>query len=381
MAKNDWNTIAETLASKISSGELSDGSRLPSGEELATEWGVSRHTAHRALQELQRQGLVARHRRWGSVVSASKRPQMGKVAFIVDRFAQIYNFPQQDLIRGLNDGLGDDIHLIITECKGEPEQEARLLRQLEEDVDGIVIYPTTDPANTPLLQAIYDSGKPIVVLDRIPPDLQVEAVVSNNEEATYSAIRTLVERKHRRIGFFSFHKPEFSSVCERFEAYRQVMLEAGVENYMDYVRWFPVELDIKPELFVQSVYDAVFTLVHRSEPITALFCVQDMFAAASLTACDQMGKQIPEDLELATFNDWPPMLLRRPWQTHRIVQNSYEIGLTAAQIVAHRMAGHVGHSRIHRVSAALHMADAGLEPELAGGIGAPMTYTLKTNGG
>ena len=50
--------IAQTLAARLNSGEYSAGSRLPSGSELRTEFGVSPMTVRRALSLLEQQELV-----------------------------------------------------------------------------------------------------------------------------------------------------------------------------------------------------------------------------------------------------------------------------------------------------------------------------------
>src|ERR1019366_8875787 len=201
MSTPQWKSITDSLRIRIESGELAAGHRIPSEIDVAAEWGVSRQTAHRAIHELQRLGLVARQRRWGTVVAPRIVQRAGRVAFIVDQFAQIYNFPSGQTMRGIQDGLGDDVDLICRECKQDAEQEARLLRKLSEETDGIIIYPTSNPRNTHLLQKLSDT-KPLVVLDRVPAGLNVDAVVSDNEEATVRAMQALVERGHRRVGFF-----------------------------------------------------------------------------------------------------------------------------------------------------------------------------------
>lgn len=366
MAAPQWRAITDSLRARIESGELAVGARIPSEIEVAAEWGVSRQTAHRAVHELQRQGLVARQRRWGTVVAPRSVRRAGRVALIVDLYSEAHNFPSGQLLRGIQDGLGDDVDVICRECRLDAETEARLLRKLSAETDGIIIYPTTNPRNTALLQKLSDT-MPLVVLDRVPEGLETDAVVSDNEEATHRAMQALVSRGHRRIGFFSFRKPAFSSVNERFGAYQAVLESAGVTNWNANVRWFPPELDYYPEQFVQAIHDALFTLVHQPEPITALFCVQDSFAAASLEACDRMNLTVPDDLELATFNDWPPMMLRRPWQAHRIVQSAQAIGLEAGSLLSSRIAGSTDPRRVHRVRAEFFVADAGLQPERESG--------------
>lgn len=368
MARAQWQTIADAIREQIERGELSPGARVRSEAEIAEAYGVSRPTAHRALHELQRQGLLVRQRRWGTVVADREaQPKVGRVAFVVDRFEQSVNFPQTDLIRGIHDGLGEDFDLQITQCNSDWETEARLLRKLRDSVDGIILYPTSDPRNNPILQGMSDSGFPLVVLDRFPEGLKVDTVTTDNDGATLKAIRSLEERGHRRIGFFSFYKPDFSSVAERHDAYVRALEEVGVTDADRYTRWFPQQVEFTPELFVQAVADALYALTHRDDPVTAIFCVEDAVAAAVLQAADRIGLSVPDGLELATFNDWPPMMLRSPWCAHRIVQRTHELGDTAARTLLDRMQGGHPERRVIRVPADFFLADAGLQPSPPGG--------------
>lgn len=61
------------IRSRIETGELSVGHRVPSENELVDILGVSRMTANRALRELAAEGLVDRIRGKGSFVAAKKR--------------------------------------------------------------------------------------------------------------------------------------------------------------------------------------------------------------------------------------------------------------------------------------------------------------------
>jgi GntR family transcriptional regulator len=56
------------LREEITSGERTFGSRMPTEQELSTNFGVSRITARRALDELALTKLVARRRRTGTTV-------------------------------------------------------------------------------------------------------------------------------------------------------------------------------------------------------------------------------------------------------------------------------------------------------------------------
>lgn len=53
--------LADSLRAAIADGSITAGARLPSGRALARTYGVALNTAQRAVDELQRAGLVRSH--------------------------------------------------------------------------------------------------------------------------------------------------------------------------------------------------------------------------------------------------------------------------------------------------------------------------------
>ncbi|MEH3117524.1 MAG: histidine utilization repressor [Methylorubrum populi] len=84
-----YEKLKAYIRSRIESGELSVGHRVPSENELVDSLGVSRMTANRALRELAAEGLVDRVRGKGSFVAAKKRAsQFETVPNIADEIRQ-----------------------------------------------------------------------------------------------------------------------------------------------------------------------------------------------------------------------------------------------------------------------------------------------------
>lgn len=321
----NWRQIAHDLAERIGDGRLRAGERLPTEFVLAEELGVSRGTVHRALTDLKSRGLLARQRRNGTIVNGPVASRTGRIALIVDH---ANDFPQTELLRGIQSALPNESGVLLFDVGGDPAAEADQIRRAAATTDGILIYPMCDPANTPLLRDVAATGFPIVLLDRIPEGLELDAVLSDNYEVTRAAMDSLVAAGHRRVVFLSGDNPQVSSVNERHRAYRDATEAIGAYD-PGLERWFAKEMERKPARLDRAMEDALFTMLSRPEPPTLLFCVQDLYAAAAAEALDALG--LPSRPEILTFNDWPPMMLREAGAFHRIVQRPYEIGRAATE--------------------------------------------------
>lgn len=361
MRKPQWKVIADEILAQIESGAILPGQKLSGEEEIAREWKVSRPTAHRALSELQRLGVLSRQRRWGTVVVDRERPSTAMVAMIFDRFARAVDFPQSELIRGVQEAFGDTHSLVWCDSKNDPHREAHFLRTMSKNTDGIILYPIGDPANTPVLKELESAKRPLVLLDRVPEGFHGTAVLSDDTEVTRRAIAMLIDRGHRNIAFFGFHKPNVSNVRERYRAYAQAMEERGLDPVRS-TRWFGREYETEGDLQKVAVHDALFSLTRSGDPVTAVYCIQDCLANSVFDACERLGIAIPGDLEMVTVNEWPPLMLKRPWDAHRIVRRKYEMGAEAAKRLKDAIEGRAA-PEVVRIPAELFTADLNAMPQ------------------
>ena len=364
----NWREIARELGERMADGRLNPGERLPTEFVLAEEFGVSRGTIHRALSELKGRGLLVRQRRNGTVVTTPEAIRLagenrvgdnrtGRVALIVEH---AHDFPQTELLHGIQSALPDASGVLLFDVGGAAEIEAEQIRRAVASTDGLLIYPTCDPANTALLREVARTGFPVVMLDRMPEGLELDAVLSDNYEVTRAALDPLLVKGHRRVAFLSGDNPQVSSVQERHRAYRDALGEA-YDPALE--RWFAKELERKPTRLDRAMEDALFTMLLRPEPPTLLFCVQDLYAASASEALDALG--IAHRPEILTFNDWPPMMLRDAGRFHRIVQRPHEIGRAATERLLARLEGEAPDPLRVAVRAEIHPATRPLRPSLS----------------
>jgi len=359
MRSTKWEKIAGAMQTSIENGDLKPGDRVPSERELVAEWRVSRMTAHRAMRDLQSRGMICRTRGRGSVVAGDAARTNGPVALIL----QWGNVAMEaEYLRAFHEVLAVDHQILISVTDNDPERESECLRRMAEEASGILINPTADPRNLPLFREIVESDKPIVCLDRVPyeGELEIDTVLSDNYGSTLAALRTLTARGHRRVAYFTDHQMHVSSLRDRYEAYAEAMKEAGLADVRAYCRRFFLPTDDLSywSYLHQYVYDAFVAMLHLPEPPTAVFCLHALYMVAVMDVCTSLGLQVPGDIEVMSYCEQPPSAYGNGvYKVHRIVQRMQVIGQIAAQRLLQRMHGEKLPCEVVRVPADLCLAN------------------------
>lgn len=348
MATTQWQRIVESFRADIEAGRRRPGDRLPSESELAQQWGVSRMTAHRAMHELQRMGLVDRKRRRGTVVTSVRARRTGCVALLAHHS---HDSLEMAYLRGIHAGLSEEIHLIVCDTQGEPDKEAHYLRRMARETDGIILFPTCEPENTPLIVRLLESGTHIVCIDRYPEGVPVDAFVTDNYGSSLEALRYLITRGVSPIAHFSHPYLHASSVRERYQAYHDAMREAGFHQPQSWVRWFPAIPARYQSSFTQMVTDALVALRHETPSLRAVFCLNDYHLIAVLEACAKLKMSIPDELQVLSFHDSLSLLPQTLRRIYRLVQQPFDLGKQAAERLCALLEGHISAPAIVRLPA------------------------------
>lgn len=363
-----WREIAEELQEQIARGKYLPGDHLPTSAALAEQTGVSKLTAHKALEALQRQGIVTRDGRRGTIVNTPKKGKVGRIALILDQIDFLYSFPRPELLDGIHQGLGEDYNLVLCDSKASDQREIDLLAKMADECDGILCWPTDHSKSATTINAIRAKGVPLVLLDRIPEAARAHAVVPDSVTATQQAIEYLVKQGHQRIAVFTFDKPEVSTVVERIATYEKCMADHGLDT-SGLIRKFAPSLEVSERAyFDQAVSDTLVASVKSREPITAVLCIQDLFGAVILEKAEELGIELMSDLEVVTFNDWQPSWLRKPWQAHRIAIHPEDMGAKAIEILLEQIQEGRQEPTTHRISARFIAAESLLVPDTISNI-------------
>ncbi len=333
-----WQAIHDDLQGRIGRGELLPGDALPSDDDLARSWGVSRLTAHRALYEMARVGAVRRTRGSGTVVAPRAEPPRPIVAAVVFTLTQRF---ETDLLSAVASALGDAYRIELAETRHDPQREADLLRRLVRESDAIVLFPTCAPENDALVAEITASGYPLVCLDHYPDGVVCDAVLSDHYGAARAGMERLLDRGHRRIAHLTDMETHVVSTAERLRAYEEALRARG-EDPQRFVRSFPYLAPNTAREYEQAqqlVHDALAAMLAVPEPPTAVFCMRHLYGVVAMEALDRLGRRVPDDVEVLTFIDRHSFLMRHPERTARIFQDLDEIGRLAARKIVDRLGG------------------------------------------
>lgn len=178
--------------------------------------------------------------------------------------------------------------LILCNSNGDPEKERRYTEVLfNKQVDGIIFMASGDDA--PSVQELVARKLPVVVVDRMPENLDVDAVVTDNFQSGYLATRYLLDQGHRRIGLIR-GPSHLTPSAQRVAGYLRALEEAGIPA--------EAQLQVAGDFHPESGYRAAAILLQLPNRPTALFACNDLMAIGALRAIREAGLSIPEDLSL-----------------------------------------------------------------------------------
>lgn len=340
MKSTKYQVIFETLERDLVSGKYALHRRLPSEAELCHRFNVSRPTAARALRELQQLGLITRRAGSGSYPTAPKSaphddaartlglivPGLGHTEILdpiageINRYAQALG---STVLSG--DGAAE---------KSSGEAELELCRHLlDRAVDGVFFAPIEslpDRAvwNQRIAGEFLNHAIPMVLLDRdlgeYPERSKFDLIGIDNVAAAMEVTAHLVAGGCRSICFLA--RPHYPSTTDlRLLGCREAVRRSECG-------------EIKISTRFGEPSDSAFVAHTLQETAAdAFLCSNDQTAALLIRTLGQLGKEIPEQIAVAGFDDVQYATLLAPPLT-TIRQPCREIGRSAVQLLLHRIA-------------------------------------------
>lgn len=189
---------------------------------------------------------------------------------------------------------GYDLLIYTTRFPNSANSPRRML--CEHNTDGLIIF--TDSMQDDEIIRLYQSGFPVVLLHRTPPDgLPVPVVTVENKDGAFKIVEhlILVHGKHR-IGFLQGPERHEDS------AWRELGYCEALQTY---------GIDFEPGLIAMGGFNEVEATssvgrwIMDGVEFDAVFTGDDDAAIGVILALQRYGKRIPEDVAVVGFDDVP----------------------------------------------------------------------------
>lgn len=230
------------------------------------------------------------------------------------------------IVRGIEDVLSSaGYSLLLCNADEDIEKEKNYLKVLQsKKVDGLILAPADGDSGS--IREIVNKDIPIVLIDRLIDDLDVDGVIIDNVNGAYEGVSHLISEGYRRIGIIT-GPLEIMTSLERFEGYKKALTDGGIK--------FDENLVENGGYTQEGGYRAAKKLIESAHP-DALFVANNVMTTGALLAIKELNLKIPKEIGIVGFDDveWAP-LVDPPLTT--ISQPIYTIGSTAAQLLLRRL--------------------------------------------
>lgn len=275
--------------------------RRPTMQRIADQLGISKNSVSLALtgragvSEELREKVLDTALEIGYPLEKLKTKTSMKSAHMIGLIAREEIFAENTFFGVINLHIEKEIksregHLLLHAVDKESEENLILPSFVtEKKVDGLLIL---SHLRKEFIQAIIESGIPVVLVDHHDPNLNVDSVLTDNRKGAYLATKQLITKGARSVGFIG-EIAKSPSYRERFEGFRDAMEEAGLSVESQWINHHVNEQESLVNAYIQSLHLLP----------DAWFCANDHIGFLITRSLDKLGVRVPEQCSVCGFDD------------------------------------------------------------------------------
>jgi LacI family transcriptional regulator len=189
-------------------------------------------------------------------------------------------------------------------AEGDPEAEARHLRQLESDgVEALIVGPVYELSDLEQHRQYCRGQLPIFVFGA--PIAGYQAVGPDHYHGARLAVNHLLANGHRRIGYLCSPDADLAHpVSERLLGIRDGLVEADCYEPSQ-IATLPDSGEFEQMRVAALRFGRGWLHQSPSERVTAVICHNDQYAMTTLEAFYELGIRVPDDISLIGFDNLP----------------------------------------------------------------------------
>lgn len=320
-----YELIIKNLNHSFQSGEIAPGDRLPTEQQLAETYNVSRITVRAALDALEASKLISRSAGRGTYyIGPRKAPEADKLSLTLIILNSVNELIY--IAEGIENATSDiDAHITMHITNSNTQREVEICQKaISNGTDGIIVFPASEQANREYYAELVHKGFPIVFLDRSPLK-NCNLIQSDNELGMFQMTEHLIELGHTEIAYITSF--DYSTLRNRFQGYVNAMKQHGLpirkQNIITlHKTMISLSDDPKP------LHALVEKLIETNPP-TAIMCSNDILAVHTINCLRKLGAPY-SDIPVTGFDN-ANYSSKNLYSITTIEQNFYDMGKVAAQ--------------------------------------------------
>lgn len=212
-------------------------------------------------------------------------------------------------------------------------------RLLDSLVDGFIISVSSETKVFDHFRKILEKQIPMVVFDRVPPDLKAPCVRIDNMDGGFQATEHLLEQGYKRIAILAGPKNLGIS-------------NSRLEGYLLALKKYKMKPD--PDLIIHCDFNQHYAYLATQELLSmrkrpdAIFTISDRMAIGAMLAIKEKGLKMPHDIGLVGFNNEPVVNLVTPGISS-VEQPAFELGKIAAKLFIETVHNNADMSNVEEV--------------------------------
>ena len=212
--------------------------------------------------------------------------------------------------------------LVSTRTPGEEEERAYLKNIRSRRVDGFIIVRTR--RHDPRILILREHNYPFAVFGRVEGDNDFPLVDEDGESGIKLVVEHLIKRGHTRLAFIAA-PPDFMFAFYRLNGFIKTLEAHGLPVDSTLIR--------EGDLTQRAGREVGKWLLDLPHPPTAIVACNDLMALGAISAAQERGLVVGQDIAIAGFDD-------TPWAEHShpslttVHQPIYRIGAMVCEMLA-----------------------------------------------
>lgn len=334
-AETKHEIIEKHYINLIEQNMVSAGDQLPSENEIANQFKVSRHTVRQALTYLVQEGWIYKERGKGSFFSNKKNGEVKKNVAVLTTYISDYIFPK--IISGIEEELRKKgYNLLLFNSNNDIHNERVCFENIiNQDIAGLIVEPAQSTINNLHHDSIKKLEKKNIKYIAINANCDEENsayIVVDDEQGGYKLTNYLLELGHRSIA--ALFKADDLQGEKRRRGYVKALNEYNLSFDKNIVGEYITD---NQEMYIDQFTKKILSLEERP---TAIVCYNDKVALKVIDNCRKEGIKIPKDLSIVSFDD-SSLAVSSDVKLTTIKHPKEDMGIRAAKCIIDMIEGRI----------------------------------------